>query len=167
VFILQQNVLQYEHKRNTAMTMTEPQIDPGMAEEVKDHARELRGDQTSEFDLPQQDQAPNPEAPAEMTADDEAGLAKLDAAPEAAEPAPMGRVSDANILDLREKNRAEQEAAAKARLDKLQAAEDSGTLVYTDGQKPTEAVAPTPETATTEAPAGEKKSWLKRLFGQN
>jgi hypothetical protein len=95
MFILQQNVLQYEHKRNTAMTMTEPQIDPGMAEEVKDHARELRGDQTSEFDLPAADQAPDPTAPAEMTAEDEAGMARLDAAPEA----PVANPSE-HIIDL-------------------------------------------------------------------
>ncbi|MCB0359643.1 MAG: hypothetical protein KDD44_08400, partial [Bdellovibrionales bacterium] len=173
IFSLQEFVVQYEHKRNTDMTMTEPQIDPGMAEDLKDRQRENRGDQTPDFDLPEADQAPDSTAPAEMTTADQADIARLEAAPEALEPtvaAPStDRVTDPNILDLREERRAKATANAQSRLATLQAMEAAGEPVVTAEALDRQAArdAGTNTEAPQQAPAGEKQSWFKRLLGRS
>lgn len=87
------------------MSITEPGLSPDVeqamrdelapdertAEQAKADAREKRADRVyDEVDetatLPEADQAPNPDAPAEITASDEAGLAALHASTEAEDP---------------------------------------------------------------------------------
>jgi len=148
------------------MTMTEPQIDPGMAEDVKDRQREGRGDQTPDFDLPEADLAPDPTAPAEMTPQDKADLIKLE-----------GNAAVPAALDDRENKIAVARATAKqasAAMDGLtpgSAAEkqnlEAMRAARREGNPVVEGLQTQDDEQHSTHPAGEKKSWFKKLLGLN
>lgn len=116
-----------------------------------------------------------PELPAELTSQDEADLEALDASREV--PAPeftTNRVSDAHVLDLREKQRAENEANAMSRVIKIQEMADAGESTVTAGalDRQTERLAtPAMDTQVTtdaeNAPgAGQKPAKEKGIIGK-
>jgi len=82
-------MVQYEHKRNSDMTMTEPGLGPEAQapteEDLVDKAdlRDARlkklDEQHEDFTLPEVDQAPNPNASTEMTEQDRVDIEKLHA----------------------------------------------------------------------------------------
>jgi len=156
----------------------EQELPEATPEEVKAAAREARIDRV----LDEADLAPYPDALAEETPKDVAGIDRMNdsadgANPETVKPKSALEVPEANILNLkRAQNEAERAKESRARQAVLRAQEEAGTLAYTKGQasESTTIDHPAPEVNSAGEPIVEIKpakqksrlgKWLEKKLG--